>query len=351
MSKDGRTEKATPKRREEAREEGQVVRSKDFNILMTYLAFFIGVLFFQKEIANIFFRSLTTGLELVSLEAAPKQIVYSMLGVAAPLLIITALLVWFFVGMNQVIQVGFLFTGKAVKPDIKRLNPTNYFKNVGNVKKSGFEVLKNIVMFVIISYVVFSVYSNNIHKIQSVIILGWVEAITLFSQMLIEFATKLGAIYLILGIIDFVFQKYQYEESIKMKKEEVEDEQKEQQGSPEMRAEQQRARVRILERQVKKEVEEAQFVVVNPTHYSVAMRYRTSKGDGVPRVLIKGVDELALIIREIAKDNDIPIVENKKVAREIYEKVEEQDYIPEELFEVVGKIVAELYKESKITLD
>lgn len=350
LAKDGKTEKATPKRREEAKKKGQVIKSKDLNILLMYMVFFIGIVFFQEEIAFVFYNMMVTGFELVAIGVPPKDLVYNIALIALPLLLITYSLVLLFMTVNQVIQVGFLFSLQAVKPDFKRINPANYFKNVGNLKKMAFEIFKNIIMFIIITSVIFSVYKNNIYNIQSVIILGWSESLTLFSEMLKEFAIKLGIIYLVLGVIDYAFQKYQHEENLKMKPQEIKDEQKDQQGDPMMKGRISQVRMQMLERQVKKEVKEAQFVVVNPTHYSVAVRFNKKKNDGVPKVLVKGVDEFALIIRRIAEENKIPIIEDKKVARGLYNKVEEQDYIPDEMFEVVGKIIYDLYEQGKLEL-
>jgi flagellar biosynthesis protein FlhB len=151
--------------------------------------------------------------------------------------------------------------------------------------------------------------------------------------------------------LDYFYQKYEYENSLKMKKQEVKDENKNQQGNPEVKNQQRMARRRIMEKQVKQTVMDAQMVIVNPTHYAVVVRYKKKKGDSVPRVTLKGIDEKALIIKELAKENKIPIVENKKLARQMYAEIKEDDYISEEMYEIIGKILAKLVRENKTKID
>lgn len=351
MAKDGRTEKATPKKRQDARKKGQVLRSKEFNNLMSYGMLFIGVVFLGTNVVSVFFKIMRTMFEQIQMNASPMELVKQMIYVASPMLIGAIALYLVFTLISSYLQVGFMFSPEAAKPDFKKLNPANYFKQVANLKKSGFELGKNLVVFIIIVSVVYNIYLNNAHKFQEFLLLSWFDSIQQFQGILNELLIKLGIVFIVIGVVDYMFQKYQYEDNLKMKKQEVKDEFKQQNGSPEMKQRQKSQFKKILEKQVAKKVPDASAIIVNPTHYAVAIRYKKKKGDKVPRVIAKGLDNIALYMKEIARENNIPIIENKPLARRMHAEVEEGDYIPEDLYEVVGKIIAKLVKENKIKVD
>ncbi|MCK2000001.1 EscU/YscU/HrcU family type III secretion system export apparatus switch protein [[Brevibacterium] frigoritolerans] len=351
MAKDGKTEKATPRRKEEARKKGQVLKSKEFNNLMSYGAFFIGVVFLGSFIVSVFLQIMRTMFEQIQIGATPMQLVIEMMVEAAPLLIGAIVFSLFFSVLSYAFQVGFLFSPKAAMPDFKKINPANYFKQLADFKKSGFELAKNLIVFVIISAVLYNVYINNSQKFLEFLLLPWLDSIQQFQGILNELMIKLGIVFLVLGIVDYLFQKYQYEDNLKMEKHEVKEESKNNNGNPEIRSKQKAQFKKIMEKQVAKKVPDASAVIVNPTHYAVAIRYKKKKGDKVPVVIAKGVDHIALYMKEVARENNIPIIENVPLARRMYAEIEEGDYIPEDLYEVVGKIIAKLVKDNKIKID
>ena len=351
MAKDGRTEKATPKRRQDARKKGQVLKSKEFSNLMSYGTLFIGVVFLGSNVISIFFKIMQTMFDQLKMNASPMQISKEMMMEAAPLFIGAIVLYLAFTILSYYLQVGFLFSPEAAKPNFKKLNPANYFKQLVNLKKTGFELIKNIIVFVIIVAVVYNVYSNNAHKFQELLLLSWFESLQQFQGILNELMLKLGIVFVGLGIADYLFQKYEYEDSLKMKKEDIKDEMKNQMGNPEIRSKQKAQFRKILEKQVAKTVPDASVVIVNPTHYAVALRYKKKQGDKVPRVIAKGVDHIALYMKEVAREHNIPIIENVPLARKMHAEIDEGDYIPEDLYEVVGKIIAKLVKNNKIKID
>lgn len=351
MAKDGQTEKATPKKRQDSRKKGQVIRSKEFNNLMNYGTLFIGVIFLGTNVVSVFLKIMQTMFEQIQTGATPTQLVKQMLVVAAPLLLGAIILYLISTLLSYYIQVGFLFSPEAAKPDIKKLNPANYFKQVANMKKSGFELAKNLIVFVIFVAVVYNIYLNNAQKFQQFLLLSWFDSLQQFQGILNELLIKLGIVIVLIGIVDYLFTKYQYEDNLKMKKQDVKDEMKSQMGNPEVRSRQKHQFRKILEKQVAKKIPDASAIIVNPTHYAVAIRYKKKKGDKVPRVIAKGVDHLALYMKEIGRENNIPIIENIPLARKMHAEIDEGDYIPEDLYEVVGKIIAKLVKNNKIKID
>jgi flagellar biosynthetic protein FlhB len=299
----------------------------------------------------VFLTMMKTGLEMIKMEAEPKEIFIELLIIGAPLFLVVWVLVTILTFVGYGMQVGFLFSPKVIQPKFNNINPANYFKNVFNFKKSGFELFKNLAMLGVMGSVIYNVFVTSETKIQGALFSTWFDSVLIFDSMLTEFTIKIGVVFLLLGILDYFYQKYEYENSLKMKKQEVKDENKNQQGNPEVKNQQRMARRRIMEKQVKQTVIDAQMVIVNPTHYAVVVRYKKKKGDSVPRVTLKGIDEKALIIKELAKENKIPIVENKKLARQMYAEIKEDDYISEEMYEIIGKILAKLVRENKTKID
>lgn len=351
IEKDGRTEKATPKKREDSRKEGKVVKSKELNTLMSFIVLFICVIYLSQYAVGNFFSIMTTTFESIQLETSPKEVFIRLLTIGAPIIVVVWSLVMVFAAVNYLIQVGFLFSPKVIQPKFNNINPANYWKNIANVKKSGFELSKNLLMFVVMASIIYNIFSSNEYKIRASLFSSWSESIAVFKIILDEFVLKLGIVFLLLGVLDYFYQKYEYEQSLKMKKQEVKDEYKNTQGNPEVKSQQQMMRRRLMEKQVKKIVKDAQMVIVNPTHYAVAIRYKKKQKDAVPRVILKGVDDYALFIKEIAKENNIPIIENKPLARKIYAEIKEDEYITEELYEIIGKILAKLVSDKKVKLD
>jgi flagellar biosynthetic protein FlhB len=351
LAKDGQTEKATPKKREDSRKEGRVLKSKDFNTLMGYGAFFIIIIFLAEYGLKVLLVTMKTGLEMVALGAEPKEIFIKLMLISSPMILVVWILTTFFTLIGHLVQVGFLFSPKIISPKVKNINPANYFQNLANVKKSGFELAKNLIMFIIMGAIIYNVFASNESEMKGALFLSWFDSLLVFKDILTEFVVKMGLVFLILGVVDYFYQKYEYEESLKMKKQEVKDEHKDAQGNPEMKNQQRMMGRRMMEKQVKSQVLDAQMVIVNPTHYAVVVRYKKKKGDAIPRVILKGVDEKALVIKELAKEYKIPIVENKPLARRMYAELKEDDYISDDMYEIVGKILAGLVHSKKTKID
>jgi flagellar biosynthetic protein FlhB len=159
----------------------------------------------------------------------------------------------------------------------------------------------------------------------------------------IVLAFTMIAVFLVFAVIDFAFQKYTYKKSLKMSKQEIKDEMKNAEGNPEIKAKIRQIQMKMASQRMMKEVPKADVVVTNPTHYAVAIRYNSTE-DNAPKVVAKGVDHLAQRIKEIARENDVMIVENRPLARQLYAEVEIEEYIPEKLYKAVIEILVMVYK-------
>lgn len=347
---DGATEKATPQRRKKSREEGQVLKSKDVSTFFSLLAFSIVLIvfgpWFVKEMAIFQLMALDLIAQNVTINEFIKDLGYQIAKLFLPFVIIGLV----FIAVDYLIQVRFLFSMKIIVPKLKRINPVSNFKSIFEFKKSSFQIVKSLAIVIALVWTVYSVLRGEILEISSSMFLNWKESIVLLWGVFVEILIKILIVLLIIGVVDWLFQRMQYENQIKMKKEEVKDERKQNDGSPEVKARQRQVMREILKRDITQKTPESDFLITNPTHYAIAIRYNKELDD-VPRVIVKGVDELALYMKDIAKNNDIPIHEDPPFAREIYERVKEDEYIPQDLYVAIVKILKYLVSKKKIKIE
>jgi flagellar biosynthesis protein FlhB len=348
MAKDGRTEKATPRRKQKAREEGNVLKSKETGNFMSVASLAIIMIFFGEWLVMSMKNVLLQAFTMIKLEVHPYEYWMTLVGETVKVLLLVVVIVLIFQFLNYVVTVRYLFSWKAVKPDLKKINPKNYFQNVFS-RRSLVEIVKSFVLFSILGYIVYYVFMQNVAEISGALLLQWDQSLLLLWDLFQNILIKVVIAMFLIAVLDYVYQKWEYEEKLKMKKHELRDEQKEQQGSPEVKAKQRQARMALLKNDIIEKTPEATFIAVNPTHYSVAVRY--IKGvDPVPKVLVKGTDYLALFIRQVGKQQNIPIVENPPLARSLYAKVDEGEYIPEDLYLSVVSVLHHLIHTKKIKM-
>ncbi len=349
---DEKTEKATPKRREKAREEGKVSKSQDLNSSITLL-FGLLILFVYfpfifsrfKYIAASLFKSLNP--ELITRENILGFLMIYLNEIIIILIPIMAIMVIAGIVVNFA-QIGPLLSIKAIKPDITKLGPMKImegFKKFFNLK-SMVELAKSLAKMVIVGGV--GIYIIDKHKLEVISLLGAHPQVGLdvMGKILLELIITICIILLILGIIDKIYQDYEYEKSIKMSKQEIKDERKNAMGDPKIKGHIRRQQMKFASQRMMSAVPSADVVVANPTHYSVAIRYDSSKAPA-PQVVAKGVDYVAFKIREIAEANNIPVVENPPLARSLYKIVPLDGMIPAELYVAVAEVLAFVYRTNK----
>ena len=348
---EGRTELPTERKKRKAREEeGRVVNSVEINqtlvlavsiaviaLLTTYFShtvsqFFITIL---NKISNADVSINNTAYTDMLLE------IFVLLAKTAGIIMAVALVVG--VGVNLA-QTQFLFTTKKLKPNFKRIAPTwsNFKERVFVSSQNLMNLAKILFKMVVISFITFTTIYGKSSELFNMTNMELPQAMHLFFFIVLEMLAKVIVFMIIVSAFDYFFQRRQYINSLKMTKHEMKEEFKEMEGDPLVKSQLQDMARKIVSRTMLKAVPEADVVITNPTHFAVALKYEN--GDYAPVVTAKGADHIALKIKEIAKENDVQIIENKPLARELYFNVEIGQYIPEKLFHVVSRILGEVYR-------
>lgn len=349
MAKDPRkTEKATPRRRQKAREEGQVLRSQDIPISATLVAIFILFIFYLPfafgTLIKYFNYTFLNSSYLAS--SALENFTMSTFKVVM-VLTLPVLLVLLAVGViSNIAQFGFLFTLKPLTPKLDKLNPFSGIKRIFSIT-TLFELIRNLLKLSVAVFVTYFVVSYLVSDFLRF------ATISIGDQMLIMVKTitilifAFASLSVPIAVVDFFYRKYEYEENLKMTKEEIKEERKSYEGNPIIKREiRKRMRMLALRRMIK-EVPKADVVITNPEHFAVALKYERSKMQA-PKVIAKGQDNIALKIKEVARESGVKIIEDPPLARGLYESCEIGDYIPEKFYVAVAKILAQIYKSKKI---
>ena len=340
-----RTEQATDRRIEKARKEGNFAVSKDFVSALQFTAFVALLSAFSTEFLlksrELMCFLLARGFQVELTSGEVVRLFRDLIAPAAvPLLLGGLLLMLITVG----IQLGTTKLGislKKLQPDIKRLDPLQKLKGIPRQNVPQF--LQAVAMLPLFLYAVYVIASSNIAAFLGLPLLGVEAGLQRLGVSIQELLWKATALFLILGCIDLVRQRRRYQKDLRMSKQEVRDEFKEVEGDPHTKARIRRLQRDLVRKQMMKDVETASAVVVNPTHYAVALRYDLDSM-AAPKVVAKGRNFLAQRIRERAAEREIPIVENPPLARALYKSVEVGQDIPVHLYRAVAEILAYIYR-------
>jgi len=344
-----KTEPPTPKRRREAREKGQVLKSKEVNTAVLVLVAAYSLLWFGKRTYIYLFTFFVNTMEELpyNLLSASVFIKFNARAILVLLSIIIPTLMAVFIAalLVEVLQVGILFTLKPLKPDLTKINPIKGFKRVFSLK-SLVELVKGLVKTIIIGYIVYGVLRDNLKRIIGVIREPPAYAFSLSGELVIVIAKKVAAAMIIIAGIDYFYQRWEFEKSLKMSKQEVKDEYKQTEGDPLIKSKQRQKQRQISRGQVRQAVADSSAVVSNPTHYAVALKYDPESMDA-PIVMAKGEDEMAIFIKELANKFDVPIFEDVELARALFAVTLVDRPIPPEFYMAVAQIIAEIMKKKK----
>ncbi|NLO82772.1 MAG: flagellar biosynthesis protein FlhB [Clostridiales bacterium] len=342
-----KTEKATPKKRREARERGQVFRSIEFNSAIVLIAGFLVLRllssFMHDKLRSIYIQYLGRQLptdELFTpsgIAVLNQNLIYTLITVLMPvlsLLLIAGLAVNYW-------QVGFLFTTRPLVPNLNRLNPVEGFKRILS-KRALAELLKSLLKLAIIVYVAYSELSDKVKTLTRLTEWDLYSSISYISETVFKTGIKIAVILLLLAIFDYFYQWWEYEKSLRMTKHELKEEYKQVEGDPLIRSKVRERQRQLGMRRMMQEIPRADVVITNPVHYAVALRYEPNENDA-PVVVAKGQDYLALKIKEIAKENNVTVVQNRSLAQALYRSTEIGQTIPPELFHAVAEVLAYVY--------
>ncbi len=338
---------ATPRKLEQARKEGQVVKSKDFSTAVSLLVLFSVIFGLAPFIWNQIVQVFTLLYEQIP-NAHLDKIGYTYILIVAikgAVLIIGPILfiAWLVAILADFIQVGPLVAIAPLMPKLDKLNPTKYFKNLMSIK-TLFELFKNIVKVIILGYIGWMVYKAHIESILMLAAIDNNFAVMIeFGKIITEFIFKACIAFLVIAAADYGVTKWKFLKDQKMSFKEIKDEYKNSEGDPNVKAALRQRRMQMLQQGAMDAVPTADFVVTNPTHVACALKYVAEEMDS-PMLIAKGTELIAKKIINIAKENNVPVIENPPVARALFRMVDINQHIPPELYKAVAEILMFVYK-------
>jgi flagellar biosynthetic protein FlhB len=344
-----KTEKATPKRKRDAREKGQIFKSAEVITAFSLLAMFGVLSIFGDGIAGnlksvmraSFTAQIPDTLDCTTAVNVLGNTILSFLKIVAPVLIAA-----FLCGaILNIVQVGFNFSSKAMKPKFEKINMLAGFKRIFS-KRTLMDLLKSLIKITLLAWVAYSEYQTQIKSFPALMGEDLQYSIPAALDILLSVAFKLGIAFAIFAPFDYMYQRWRYNKDLMMTKQEVREEYKQTEGNPQTKSrisqkQRQMSRMRMVQA-----VKDADVVITNPTHYAVALSYKEQKHKA-PVVVAKGKDYLAQKIKEKAKELSVEIIENKPVAQSLYFFCDVGDEVPEDMYKAVAEILAYVYRMKK----
>ncbi len=339
-----KTEKATPRRREKAREEGQVAKSQDISISLSLVAVFLAFVFYLpylfRRLYELFVRFFSDPLYFIPQQNSSVYLEFvTQLGMLLAPIFLLLLIVGF---AANVAQVGFHISFKPLVPKLSKINPIAGIKRIFSLK-TLFELFKNLLKLLVamvVSYYLVDFLLKDVFRFATTSISDDAAIMIRYSLIMILGFAMLS---IPVAIVDFFFRKYEFEESIKMSKQEIKEEHKLYEGNPQIKGTIRKKMREMSMTRMMAEVARADVVITNPEHFAVALKYEKG-GMHAPKVVAKGVDRVALRIKEEAKKHGVPIEENPPLARALYQACDIGDYVPENLYQAIAKIFAKIYR-------
>ncbi|WP_179232895.1 flagellar biosynthesis protein FlhB [Paenibacillus rigui] len=341
-----KTEPASPKKRQESRQKGQVAKSMElpaaFILFFTFLSFMIFGSYMKEHLMqlfrSVFYDYLLWDLTIENVTVLLKTLFAQSLLLMVPIFLVTVVIAIF----SNYLQIGFLFTGDPLLMKFSKINPIEGAKKIFSMR-TLVDFFKSVLKMSLIGYVVYaSLWGEKSHLLDLASLP--LENVFLFTaSTTLKLGIKIGLILIVLAIFDYMYQKYEFEKSIKMSKQDIKDEYKKTEGDPLIKGKIREKQRRMALQRMMQEVPKADVIITNPTHFAVAIRY-DSKNMQAPTVIAKGTDYIALKIRQIAKDHQIITMENKPLARALYAQVEIGEAIPADMFQAVAEVLAYVYK-------
>lgn len=349
-----KTEPATDKKLRDARDEGKVAKSKEltaaFDLIVLFLVLKVFMSFVGEKLLGFFsyiynrmpdfLNEIQKDMSSVTVRNFMNDIILQFLLTCLPFFIFGVVVII----LVSIVQVGWKVTTKPMAPKLDKFNPINGFKRIFS-KDAIFELIKSVIKIGVILYMAYSSIKSHQNDIFILYELPLKRAVALVGDIIINTGLKISIVYLIVGIVDYIYNKHKFNEDMKMTKQEVKDEFKNTEGDPAIKGQQRKRMQEASQRRMMQDVPKADVVITNPTHFAVAIKYDADTNQA-PVVTAKGQDYVAMKIKEIARDNNIRIVENKPLARMLFHNVELGAEIPPELYQSVAEILAMIYKEN-----
>ena len=346
-----KTEPATQKKLDDARKEGKVARSKDLTegfalvVLFLLLKVFIGyigermITLFDNTIGRMaeFEKVNRAGLSTVAVTTMLMNAIIELLLIIWPFLVFGFAIAF----LISVYQVGWKVSTKPMEPKLSKFNPINGFKRIFS-KDSLFELVKSIAKVGIIIYITYTSLKDEANNLFILYEISLNQAVALVGEIILDVGLKIAITFVFIGVVDYFYQRWKFADEMKMTKQEVKDEYKNTEGDPQIKGRIRQKMREVSQRRMMQDVPQADVVITNPTHFAVAIKY-DAEVSAAPIVVAKGEDFLAQKIKEVAKEHNVQIVENKPLARMLYHNVDIGSEIPPELYQSVAEVLAMVY--------
>jgi len=341
-----KTEQATPRRIQEARRRGQVAKSQELTGAFVLLALVTLMATSSDWYIEQFFRLFTLHLRSFptfnvneeSLVFLARLELHNMLVLLAPVLAVALIVAVF----GNLAQVGFLFAPGSLAPKLERISPISGLQRIFSTR-SLFELGKACAKVLVVFVLAYLILKAHLLQLFTLTATTPAAGFVTVTNLLVKLAVTVGVGYLVLALADFAYQRVTYNRSLMMTRAELKEELKHSEGDPYLKSWiRQRQRQMALNR-IRQEVPRATVVVTNPTHFAVALRYEGHQM-AAPRVTAKGADLMARLIKDLAREHNVPVVENRDVARYLYWKVDVGKEIPVQLYQAVAEILAFVYR-------
>ncbi|SHF51934.1 flagellar biosynthesis protein FlhB [Ornithinibacillus halophilus] len=344
-----KTEKATPKKRLDERKKGKVAKSQDVNtgilLLLSFIILFVFGGFMKDNMLVLYQYTFTEYIHWDVTSSTVYQVLIegliTMAKIVAPIMVIAI-----FAGFaSNLMQIGFLFTTEPLKLDLKKIDPIQGAKRIFSIR-ALVELLKSLFKISLIGAITFTVIWIYKDDMMMLAFKDVENALGFFGQVTMIMAVAAIIALLFIAVFDYAYQRYDFEKNMRMSKQDIKDEYKNIEGDPLIKSKIKEKQRQMAMQRMMSEVPEADVVITNPTHYAIAIKYDEKKANA-PYVVAKGADHIALRIKEIAKVHKVVTVENRPLARALYDKLEINDLIPEEFYQAVAEILAYVYRLEK----
>jgi flagellar biosynthesis protein FlhB len=344
-----KTEQATPKKKEDAREKGQVAKSREIPSVAVLAAGAVYMYFNAKSLTEklgsnlkqtfISIPKIATG-DIVSADFL-SQTLKSFLGLTIPFMIVLVIVSL----IANFIQTGFVTSVEPLTPNLSKIDPV---KGLGKIvsKRTLAELLKSIFKILIVGWAVFSILKNDFPTLMPLMYQDNFQIMSVLGTISMKVVTRCCYVIFVLAVLDYMFQKWEFEQQLKMTKQEIKDEFKQTEGDPLVKSRIKSVQREMARRRMMREVPKADVIITNPTHYAIALSYKPGEKMSAPKIIAKGADNIAMKIKELAKKHGIPMVENRPLAQNLY-KLELGQEVPPQFYQAVAEILAYVYNLKK----
>ena len=352
MGDENKQFEASQQKLRKAREQGQVVKSKDLSTALAIIVMFSAI----YALSPLIWGQLTALFTIIYEQIPNKHLdeigyayLFTKTVIPTALILLPILVLASIMGiLGDLIQIGPLFTTKPMEFNAEKFNPTKYFKNLMS-PKTLFDLFKNIAKVIILGIIGYMVYKDHFEDILMLAAIDNHFAIMIqFGALMLDFVIKAGIAFLIIAAADYGVTKWKFLQDQKMSFKEVKDEYKNSEGDPNVKAALRQRRQQLLQQKMMDAVTTCDFVVTNPTHIACAIKYDAKKMES-PMLVAKGTELFAHKIKEIAREHNIPVIENPPVARALFRLVEINRQIPPDLYKAIAEILIFVYKLKKTT--